>query len=84
MWDTILLLFLVGCFILVAYTLGLKNGQKLKNNEEIKLPEINPVKVIKNEIENYEEKKKQEINEINMFNIDNYDGTGLGQRDIPR
>ena len=38
MWDTILLLFLVGCFILVAYTLGLKNGQKLKNNEEIKLP----------------------------------------------
>lgn len=84
MWDTILLLFLVGCFILVAYTLGLKNGQKLKNNEEIKLPEMNPVKVIKNEIENYEEKKKQEINEINMFNIDNYDGTGLGQRDIPR
>ena len=84
MWDTILLLFLVGCFILVAYTLGLKNGQKLKNNEEIKLPEINPVKVIKNEIENYEEKKKQEINEINMFNIDNYDGTGLGQKDIPR
>lgn len=84
MWDTILLLFLVGCFILVAYTLGLKNGQKLKNNEEIKLPEMNPVKVIKNEIENYEEKKKQEINEINMFNIDNYDGTGLGQKDIPR
>lgn len=84
MWDTILLLFLVGCFILVSYTLGLKNGQKLKNNEEIKLPEINPVKVIKNEIENYEEKKKQEINEINMFNIDNYDGTGLGQKDIPR
>lgn len=84
MWDTILLLFLVGCFILVAYTLGLKNGQKLKNNEEIKMPEINPVKAIKNEMENYEEKKKQEINEINMFNIDNYDGTGLGQRDIPR
>lgn len=84
MWDTILLLFVVGCFILVAYTLGLKNGQKLKNNEEIKLPEINPVKVIKNEMENYEEKKKQEINEINMFNIDNYDGTSLGQRDIPR
>lgn len=84
MWDTILLLFLVGCFILMAYTLGLKNGQKLKNDEEIKLPEINPVKAIKNEIENYEEKKKQEINEINMFNIDNYDGTGLGQKDIPR
>lgn len=84
MWDTILLLFLVGCFILVAYTLGLKNGQKLKNNEEIKMPEVNPVRLLKNEMENYEEKKKQEINEINMFNIDNYDGTGLGQRDIPR
>ena len=81
--ETITLLFLFGVFIIVAYTLGLKNGQKLKNNEEIKLPEVNPVKIVKNEIESFEQKKKQDAYDTMMANIDNYDGTGLGQKDIP-
>lgn len=83
MWDTILLLFLFGIFIITSYTLGLKNGQKLKNNEEIKMPEINPVKIVRNEIETFEQKKKQDAYDTMMANIDNYDGTGLGQKDIP-
>lgn len=81
--ETIALLFLFGVFIILAYTLGLKNGQKLKNNEEIKIPEINPVKIVKNEIETFEQKKKQDAYDTMMANIDNYDGTGLGQKDIP-
>jgi hypothetical protein len=81
--ETITLLFLFGVFIIIAYTLGLKNGQKLKNNEEIKLPEVNPVKIVRNEIETFEQKKKQDAYDTMMANIDNYDGTGLGQKDIP-
>ena len=81
--ETIALLFLFGIFIITSYTLGLKNGQKLKNNEEIKMPEINPVKIVRNEIETFEQKKKQDAYDTMMANIDNYDGTGLGQKDIP-
>ncbi len=81
--ETIALLFLFGIFIILAYTLGLKNGQKLKNNEEIKIPEINPVKIVRNEIETFEQKEKQDAYDTMMANIDNYDGTGLGQKDIP-
>ena len=81
--ETIALLFLFGIFIILSYTLGLKNGQKLKNNEEIKMPEINPIKIVRNEIETFEQKKKQDIYDTMMSNIDNYDGTGLGQKDIP-
>lgn len=81
--ETIALLFLFGVFIILAYTLGLKNGQKLKNEEEIKIPEINPVKIVRNEIETFEQKKKQDAYDTMMANIDNYDGTGLGQKDIP-
>jgi hypothetical protein len=81
--ETIALLFLFGIFIILSYTLGLKNGQKLKNNEEIKIPEINPVKIVRNEIETFEQKKKQDAYDTMMANIDNYDGTGLGQKDIP-
>lgn len=81
--ETIALLFLFGIFIILAYTLGLKNGQKLKNNEEIKMPEINPVKIVRNEIDAFEQRKKQDVYDTIMANIDNYDGTGLGQKDIP-
>lgn len=80
--ETILLLFLFGIFIIVSYTLGLKNGQKLKNNEEIKMPEVNPIKLVRNEIDSFEERKKQAAFETMISNIDNYDGTGLGQKDI--
>lgn len=81
--ETIALLFLFGIFIIVSYTLGLKNGQKLKKDEEIKMPEVNPVKIVRNEIEAFEQKKKQDSYDTMMANIDNYDGTGLGQKDIP-
>ncbi len=80
--ETIALLFLFGVFIILAYTLGLKNGQKLKNNEEIKMPEINPIKIVRNEIDAFEQRKKQDVYDTIMANIDNYDGTGLGQKDI--
>lgn len=81
--ETIILCTLFGVFILLAYTLGLRNGQKVSNNEEIQMPELNPVTVISNKIEKHEDKKKQEAYEIMMSNIDNYDGTGLGQKEIP-
>lgn len=83
MIETIILCTIFGVFILISYTLGLRQGQKLKNNEEIKLPVLNPIKIVNNEIERFEEKKKQEAYEITISNIDTYDGTGLGQRDIP-
>ena len=47
------------------------------------MPEINPVTVINKQIERKEQQKEQEILDIMMSNIDNYDGTGLGQQQIP-
>lgn len=83
MIEAIILCTIFGVFILVAYSLGLKNGQRISKNEEVVIPNINPVKVVTEEIEKHEEKKKQQAYEIMMSNIDNYDGTGLGQQDIP-
>lgn len=83
MIEAIILCTIFGVFILVAYSLGLKNGQRLSKNEEVIVPNVNPVKVVTEEIEKHEEKKRQETYEIMMSNIDNYDGTGLGQKDIP-
>lgn len=81
--ETIILCTIFGVFILLAYSLGLKNGQRISKNEEVIVPNVNPVKVVTEEIEKHEEKKKQEREEIIDYNIDNYDGTGLGQKDVP-
>ena len=83
MIEAIILCTIFGVFILVAYSLGLKNGQRLSKNEEVVVPNVNPIKVVTEEIEKHEERKKQQIEEINSYNIDHYDGTGLGQKDIP-
>lgn len=83
MWEVIVICTVFGVFILLSYTLGLKNGQKLSKNEEITLPQLNPVKIIQSEIETHEERKKQDQLDIMMSNIDNYDGTGIGQKNIP-
>ena len=61
MLETILLCTIFGVFIIIAYTMGLKNGQKLSKNETIEVPNINPVKAITKELEEHEEKKQQRI-----------------------
>lgn len=70
--------------IFFALILGLYFGSK--KTEEIKLP--NPVKIVTNTIDEVKDRKENQkqkaIDEINQFNIDNYDGTGIGQKDIPR
>lgn len=83
MIEAIILCTIVGVFIIVSYSLGLKNGQRLSKNEEVVVPNVNPVKVVTKKIEKHEERKKQEREEIIDYNIDNYDGTGLGQKDVP-
>ena len=67
--------------IFLAFITGLHYGSKVKNNEVIDIP--NPVKKIKEtrEIKKVEQKLDKEamIEEINLANIDSYDGTDLGQ-----
>lgn len=81
----ILLCTVFGVFILFSFVIGVRIGQKLNNNEPIRL---NPIRAI----DEYKEEKevKRQIKEtetklnVMLDNIDSYDGTGLGQKDIPR
>ena len=68
-----------------AFITGLHYGSKIKNDEPIS---INPVKAVKEhkETKKIEKKidKEQQIEEINLANIDSYDGTELGQQEFPK
>lgn len=82
MIEAIILCTIFGVFILLAYTLGLKNGQKLVNNEKIETPKFK--ETIK-EITATRNNKDFELNkkdQISWENINNYDGTAESQKQI--
>lgn len=69
---------------LMSFVIGAKIGQHSTNGKSI---ELNPIKAIKNDIRANKEMKKKDLQQrkmdINYSNIDNYNGTGLGQTKIP-
>lgn len=70
---------------IVSFVIGAIIGQSSKKGKDITL---NPVKIIKenkveSEIKKEEDLKRQQINTM-LKNIDNYDGSGMGQEEIPR
>ncbi len=81
---TILIAILISTINLLCFYFGFRIGQKTTNNEVLKLPNVNPVRIINAINESKEESKEQERMRIIAENIDNYDGTGLNQKDIPR
>lgn len=82
--ETIILVLSIGIMNILCFFIGAKVGQKVIKGEDIKLP--NPIKVIEETKETWEFKKEQEeANErlqIELENINNYNGTPLGQKDI--
>ena len=78
--ETIILCTLFGLFNIVSYTLGLKNGQKLKNEEKIEMPLAEPInKVINNKIS---DDGLSDEDRISWENINNFDGTIESQKHI--
>ena len=68
--------------VFLAFIVGLHYGSKVKKNEVIEMP--SPVKVIKEHKINKQKDMEQQIEEINLYNIDSYDGTELGQKEFPK
>lgn len=65
---------------IVCFCAGAKIGQTVSKGDDIKVP--NPVRMMEAYRESTELKEEQHILEINRENIDNYNGTDLGQRDF--
>lgn len=82
MIEAIVLFVVFGIFILFAYTLGLKNGQKLRNDEKIELPKIKEsIKEIVSHTKNDDLGLTKE-EQISWENINNYNGSSESQKPI--
>lgn len=80
--ETIILVLLMGGMNLLAFLIGARTAQKADRGEEIRLPSINPMEAYREHRERVEAHKEQERFNTMLENIDNYDGTGTGQKDI--
>ena len=67
-----------------CFLIGARIAQKASNNDEIKLPNINPLEIAKEHRERKEAEREQTKFDIMLENINNYKGDSTGQKDIPR
>ena len=81
--ETILLILSIGLINALCFILGAKIGQKVVRGESIEIPLKTPSEALREAKSNFEYRKMQERDQVIADNIDNYDGTGIGQKDIP-
>ena len=71
-------------FNTLSFVIGAITGQKVVRREKI---EINPVKAVTKAITEHKDKKEKEAEDeyykTILQNIDNYNGTSLGQQKVP-
>ena len=80
----ILTILTTGALCCVSFIMGAKTVQNVKKDKDIELPNINPLKAIRERQEHKEQKKEQDKLETIMRNIEAYDGTSNRQEDIPQ
>lgn len=71
----------IACFIT-----GAKVGQAVQKGKDIEFefPAASPIETIKTHLSKKDAQKEQDRLDAIMQNIESYDGTSFGQRDIPR
>lgn len=78
----VLLLAVMAASNVLCFMVGAKVGQKVVKGEAVELP--NPAKAVREHKKRIEaEEEQSRINTI-LENIDRYDGTGVGQKEVPR
>lgn len=83
--ETIIIIAVVGTLNVVCFFIGAKVGQTVAQGKEIEAPKINsPVALYKAHREAKEAEAEKNRLDVILENIERYDGTGAGQKDVPR
>lgn len=82
--EIALIMALQGFICICSFKLGARVGQMVVRGESVESPFKSPVEAIREAKENHEYRREQDRLQTISDNIDNYDGTGLGQKDVPK
>lgn len=80
----VLLLAVFGAANILCFMIGAKVGQAVAKDETVELPNLNPIEAIREHNSKKEAEREQERIDTIWQNIENYDGTSNGQKDVPR
>lgn len=72
----------MGFVCMACFLMGVKVGQTVTKGEDVKLPSINPVQAVREHKQRKEAEIEQDRFDTIMQNIETYDGTSLGQKDV--
>ena len=80
----VLALAVMGAVNILCFVIGAKVGQTVTQGKQVEMPSVNVLERLKEHREKKEADKEQDrINAI-LENIEAYDGTAMGQREVPR
>ncbi len=80
----LLALLITGTLNVVCFLIGVMVRQKVDRGETVEMPKApSPVKIVNSMRADRVAKAEQQKYETILQNIESYDGTGLGQQEIP-
>lgn len=80
----ILLIAVVSTLNIVCFFIGSKLGQKVARGDDIELPNLNPIEMARNHKDKMQARAETERMNVILQNIENYNGTEVGQKELPR
>ena len=80
--ETILIIMTVGILNVGCFFIGAKVGQKVVKGEPIEIPSLNPLKAYREAQDRKEAEREADKLGTILQNIEAYDGTGAGQKDV--
>lgn len=80
----VLALAVFGAVNIFCFLLGAKVGQTVSKGETVVMPTVNPLEMVRQR--QAKQKAVEELDKLDtiMRNIETYDGTSNGQKDVPR
>lgn len=78
----VLLIAVVAATNIACFVIGARVGQKVQKNEPIELPSIDPFKAHAEREAQKKAKAEQERLEAILRNVEAYDGTSKGQKEV--
>lgn len=68
---------------ILCFMIGAKVGQQAAKGETIRMPEVDPMKKVQEAKERAKEQQERDRLAVIMENIESYNGTDVGQREVP-
>jgi hypothetical protein len=80
----VLIIAVMGAVCITCFMVGAKVGQAVAVGEKVEMPSIDPLKAVREHQAKKEEEMERDRDNTILSNIDAYDGTANGQKDVPR